>query len=293
MLALGFVTAVVVAVKAPDLFTEGADVGALRAELAAAQDSLAIMRASLSAVNAAESGDLAPEGPAPTSPPGSVTPAGIATPPVAAAPIAAPKAPVERPKPLRARTSRARAGGAEEGLLASMPRSISELPVIGALVSGFSRARRHPLLHVTRPHLGVDVAAPRGTRVSAPAPGRVRFVGRRIGFGLVVELDHGDGVTTRYAHLRSAAVEAGEQVTKGEAIAAVGTSGVTTGPHLHYEVLVHGRQVDPLRYRFAGAEPVPPAAPTATGGIAPATALPTAAGGAAVGTHEGLAPAPR
>jgi murein DD-endopeptidase MepM/ murein hydrolase activator NlpD len=171
-----------------------------------------------------------------------------------------------------------------------LPRSLADLPVIGALASGFSRARRHPLLHLTRPHLGVDVAAPRGTRVSAPAPGRVQFVGRKIGFGLVVELDHGHGVTTRYAHLRSSAVEVGEQVTKGEAIAAVGTSGITTGPHLHYEVLVRGRQVDPLRYRFPGEPAEAPAAPAVPAAAVAGPAAPASGAGSAVGTHEAPAP---
>jgi murein DD-endopeptidase MepM/ murein hydrolase activator NlpD len=111
-----------------------------------------------------------------------------------------------------------------------------------------------------------------------------------------VELDHGDGITTRYAHLRSAAVQAGEDVTKGEAIAAVGTSGITTGPHLHYEVLVNGRQVDPLRFHFAAEAAAPVAPVAATNG--PVGAGPATAPGVNAATHEGavpnsLAPMPR
>lgn len=246
ILSAGFVAAVVVAVRSPDLFTESVDVQALRAELAATQDSLALLREGGAAEEG--SGD-AGEAPAPAA--AAPAPAVASPAPAAARPVAKPAA--DRPKPLSARP--ARTPVRDMSALLSMPRSLEDLPVIGALASGFSRARRHPLLHLTRPHLGVDVAAPRGTRVSAPAPGRVIFVGRKIGFGLVVELDHGQGITTRYAHLRSSAVQAGEQVTKGEAIAAVGTSGVTTGPHLHYEVLVHGKQVDPLRFRFSQNEP--------------------------------------
>lgn len=248
-LAVGFVAAIVIAVRTPelfpDLFVDGTEVRALRAELAATQDSLALARASASG----DADDA--EGPAVAEAP---TPA-IATP---ARPAA--KKVADRPKPLSAR------GASDAGTSSLMPRSLDDLPVIGMLASGFSRARRHPLLRIVRPHLGVDVAAPRGTRVSAPAAGRVKFVGRKLGYGLVVEMDHGDGVTTRYAHLRSAAVQVGEQVTRGEAIAAVGTSGLSTGPHLHYEVLVNGKQVDPLRFRFAQNEPAL---------AAPAVAVPT------------------
>jgi murein DD-endopeptidase MepM/ murein hydrolase activator NlpD len=150
---------------------------------------------------------------------------------------------------------------------------IEGLPVIGAIASRFSRSRRHPLLHVVRPHLGVDVAARRGTQITAPAPGRVAFVGRKFGFGLVVEIDHGNGVLTRYAHCGSSLVSAGARVERGVPIATVGASGLATGPHLHYEVLVNGRQVDPLRYKLVqpSADTAAPAAPPAP---APTTAAP-------------------
>jgi murein DD-endopeptidase MepM/ murein hydrolase activator NlpD len=292
-LACSFVAAVVVAVRTPDLFVGGAELGRLRAELAATQDSLAEAQADASLSALGESGDLSDS--LSSNAEAAVLPTVV--------PAVKPATP-DRPKPLRARAVHRRPGGPEvaSGIMSGMPRSLSELPVIGAIVSGFSLARRHPLLHITRPHLGVDVAAPRGTRVSAPAAGRVRYVGRKVGYGLVVELDHGDGITTRYAHLRSAAVQAGEDVTKGEAIAAVGTSGITTGPHLHYEVLVNGRQVDPLRFRFAGAAaaagaPIAPVAPVAaTNG--PVGAGPATAPGVNAATHEGavpnsLAPMPR
>lgn len=283
VMAIGFVAVVAVAVQSPGLLMEGGDAVALRSSLAATQDSLALLRASVDGVASAsgdEGADLADE----------------AAPALAPAPAAAAAATAPVHHERAARVPRT----ADQPMarpLAAMPRTLSELPVIGALVSGFSLARRHPLLHVTRPHLGIDLAAPRGTRVSAPAPGLVRFVGHKFGFGLVVELDHGDGIVTRYAHLRSAAVEPGERVTRGEAIAAVGTSGITTGPHLHYEVLVHGRQVDPLRYHFdaAVAAGEPAAAASAVRIVAPVAAPPAAQGSAAV--HEAAPsdplPAPR
>ena len=127
---------------------------------------------------------------------------------------------------------------------------IAALPVIGAIVSEFSRARQHPLLHVTRPHLGVDVSAPAGTPVFAPAAGRVRFVGRQFSYGLMVEVEHANGVVTRYAHLRSADVAEGAVLARGSVLGRVGSSGLTTGPHLHYETIVNGRAVDPLSFRM-------------------------------------------
>jgi murein DD-endopeptidase MepM/ murein hydrolase activator NlpD len=156
--------------------------------------------------------------------------------------------------------------------------------VIGAIASRFSRARRHPILHIIRPHLGIDVAAARGTKVVAPAPGRVSFVGRKFGFGLVVEIDHGSGIVTRYAHCGSALVSAGAHVERGVPIATVGMSGLSTGPHLHYEVLVNGRQVDPLRVKLpqpadsAAARPAAPptVTPAVTAAGAPATNTPAA-----------------
>jgi murein DD-endopeptidase MepM/ murein hydrolase activator NlpD len=167
------------------------------------------------------------------------------------------------------------------------PRMAEGLPVIGMIASTFSRARRHPLLHIVRPHLGVDVAAPSGTRISAPAAGRVTFVGRRFAVGLVVEIDHGKGVTTRYAHCRATLVKEGDMVTPGMAIATVGSSGLSTGPHLHYEVLVRGVPVDPLRYRMSQAGD----SATAVGGAA-GSAAGQGAGSGHLGPVQEGAPTP-
>jgi murein DD-endopeptidase MepM/ murein hydrolase activator NlpD len=122
------------------------------------------------------------------------------------------------------------------------------MPVSGEVTSRFSRARFHPVLQLFRAHRGVDLSAPMGTRVVAPAMGRVRAVGWRLGYGLTVELQHSGGVVTRYAHLRSAYVHRGDSVALGQAFAAVGTSGLSTGPHLHFEVLVAGKAVDPIKF---------------------------------------------
>jgi len=125
------------------------------------------------------------------------------------------------------------------------------LPVIGRVTSRFANARRHPLLGVVRRHQGVDIAAPQGTAITAPASGRVIFAGRKFGFGNVVEIDHGRGVVTRYAHCRTLGVRAGTTVAAGAQIATVGRTGLASGPHLHFEVLVDGRSVDPLKRPLA------------------------------------------
>ena len=84
--------------------------------------------------------------------------------------------------------------------------------------------------------------------IVAPAAGRVVFAGQDKGFGLSVEIDHGNGIRTRFAHCASLSVRRGQRVTRGQLIAAVGNSGLTTSPHLHYEIHVNGRPVDPLTF---------------------------------------------
>jgi murein DD-endopeptidase MepM/ murein hydrolase activator NlpD len=123
----------------------------------------------------------------------------------------------------------------------------SILPTMGSVSSPFSRHRNHPVFHVTRPHEGVDIAAPSGTPVIAPAAGIVVAVGEQGGYGLLVEVDHGHGVSTRYGHLSRARVRAGQLVARGQLIANVGSSGLSTGPHLHYEIRIAGAVVDPLQ----------------------------------------------
>jgi murein DD-endopeptidase MepM/ murein hydrolase activator NlpD len=129
----------------------------------------------------------------------------------------------------------------------------SIMPTRGWLSSEFSRARFHPILHVTRPHEGIDLAAPYGTPVVAPAAGVVERVSEQTGYGMVLEIDHGNGVETKYAHLSRIDVRMGQHVTRGQPIAAIGNSGLSTGPHLHYEVHVNGKVVDPLTYVLPGA----------------------------------------
>ncbi len=129
--------------------------------------------------------------------------------------------------------------------MAAMP---SIMPTMGFLTSKFSLIRYHPILHENRPHEGIDITAAYGTRIIAPAAGRVTKVGWESGYGNMVEMDHGYGLETRYAHMSRWAVRVGQSVKRGDLLGYVGSTGLSTGPHLHYEVRVNGRAVDPLRY---------------------------------------------
>ncbi len=135
---------------------------------------------------------------------------------------------------------------------ASVP---SIMPTPGWLTSQFSRNRNHPLLHISRPHEGIDVAAPMGAPIIAPASGVVAKVAYENGYGNTVEIDHGNGIVTRYAHCSRVDVRTGQRVTRGQRIAAVGSTGLATGPHLHYEIHINGKVVNPLTYVLADAIP--------------------------------------
>ncbi len=124
----------------------------------------------------------------------------------------------------------------------------SILPTAGWLSSAFSRMREHPILHEARPHEGLDLSAPMGTPIEAPANGTVMQVGWEAGYGNMVVIDHGYGIVTKFAHASRILVRVGERVRRGDRIALVGNTGLSTGPHLHYEVHVNGRAVDPRRY---------------------------------------------
>jgi len=124
----------------------------------------------------------------------------------------------------------------------------SIMPTQGWLTSAFSSMREHPILHIARPHEGIDVTAPMGSPIEAPAAGVVTDAGWESGYGNTVTIDHGYGVTTKFAHASKLLVRTGQRVQRGQRIALVGNTGLATGPHLHYEVHVNGRPVDPLKY---------------------------------------------
>jgi murein DD-endopeptidase MepM/ murein hydrolase activator NlpD len=124
----------------------------------------------------------------------------------------------------------------------------SIVPTNGYITSAFSRSRKHPILDRARPHEGVDIAAPHGTPIVSAAKGRVSFVGTNGNYGLMIEVDHGHGVVTRYAHASKTLVKRGQQVARGQSIGLVGETGLAVGPHLHYEVLVNGRATNPRQW---------------------------------------------
>lgn len=122
-------------------------------------------------------------------------------------------------------------------------------PVPGyALGSGFGY-RRDPInKKIIKMHWGVDIGAPRGTNIFATADGTVSNTGWNSGYGLTVDIDHGYGFRTRYAHCNSILVKQGDMVTRGQVIATVGSTGRTVAPHLHYEIHVSGVKVNPAPY---------------------------------------------
>ncbi|MDB4917531.1 MAG: putative Peptidase [Gemmatimonadetes bacterium] len=234
LVAAGSVTALLEAVDGPDVVATGAELAAMRGRLTVVEDSLTQLRATLTD-GQDESSDVTP-----------------------AAPLAVARVKtVSKPRALLARLRDIVATDGDEVGASPAGAGISAdgLPVVGLISSTFSTGRRHPVLHIIRPHRGIDVSAARGTHITAPAAGKVISAGRRFALGLLVEIEHPNGVITRYAHCRTALVKVGQTVARGTLIGTVGSSGLTTGPHLHYEILVNGEQVDPIGFKFGAATP--------------------------------------
>ena len=121
--------------------------------------------------------------------------------------------------------------------------------------STFSEARFHPISHEELPHVGIDFSAVEGTPILAAAKGVVSYAGWKSGYGLTVEVDHGFGLITRYAHTVRYLVEPGQAVTRGEVLAQVGSTGTATASHLHYEIWKDGVAQDPRDYILNGVIP--------------------------------------
>ena len=138
-----------------------------------------------------------------------------------------------------------------QGLLARASRALATLPsawpVRGAVNSEFG-TRFSPWSGVPEFHAGIDIAAARGTAVLAPAAGTVTFTGAHPEYGLAVIIDHGQEISTIYAHLSRVRVAVGQQVVRGAEVAQTGNTGRSSGPHLHYEILVSGRPVNPRAF---------------------------------------------
>ena len=131
------------------------------------------------------------------------------------------------------------------------------------VTSRFNRKRFHPVLKRTRPHLGVDYGAPTGTPIRAVGSGVVKYASTKGGYGNFISIDHPGPYVTQYAHLHRIHVRNGQRVRQGEIIGTVGTTGMSTGPHLHFEFLVRGRHEDPTKVDVPTVEPLPRAERTA------------------------------
>ena len=134
---------------------------------------------------------------------------------------------------------------AHRDLLESTP---SILPTPGWLSSSYSESRMHPIHNRPLPHPGVDISAPRGTSIYAAAKGRVIRAGWVVGYGLTIEIDHGFGYVTLYGHASELIASQSEEVQRGDVIARVGSTGIATSPHLHYEVRVQGIAQNPANF---------------------------------------------
>jgi murein DD-endopeptidase MepM/ murein hydrolase activator NlpD len=120
-------------------------------------------------------------------------------------------------------------------------------PTTGRFADGFGK-RVHPITHRIVFHEGLDLAPGLGARVVASQDGKVIFAGMKAGYGRLIILDHGQGITSYYAHLDKILVKTGNTVKRGDLIGKVGESGKVTGPHLHFEIRVDGKPQNPLLY---------------------------------------------
>ncbi len=141
----------------------------------------------------------------------------------------------------------------------SMRKAFLRTPINARISSSFNLQRRHPVLDVVRPHEGTDYAAPPGTPIKAAGDGRVSFAGWKGGYGRTVILQHGDNITTLYAHMSrlGRGIRSGGRVKQGDTVGHVGSSGMVTGPHLHYEFRVNGSPRNSRTVKLPDAKPVP------------------------------------
>ena len=147
---------------------------------------------------------------------------------------------------------------AMESLLANyslLEATPSILPAQGMVSSQFTQARLHPLYHEELPHVGIDLSAVEGTPILSAAKGSVSYAGWKSGYGNTVEVDHGYGIMTRYAHSSRILVVPGQAVARNEVLAQVGRTGTATASHLHYEVWRDGEAKDPRDYILNGVIP--------------------------------------
>ena len=142
----------------------------------------------------------------------------------------------------------------------NMQKAFLRAPLDFAYISShFNPNRMHPVLHKIRAHNGVDYAAKRGSPIRTTGDGVVSFVGQRNGCGKEIVIKHSNEYSTRYCHLEnfSKGLKKGKKVLQGETIGFVGSSGLATGPHLHYEFKIGNKRIDPIKVKLPSAEPVP------------------------------------
>lgn len=152
------------------------------------------------------------------------------------------------PQVTRHRTDRGRSHGAEGGVAISSSRTLWAWPVAGGRLSSRFGYRRHPISGKIQFHRGIDIAAPMGSSVHAYRAGVIVYAGPRGGYGFVVEIAHDNGIVTRYAHNSKLTTRVGRRVRAGDEIAKTGSSGYSTGPHVHFEVIRRGERIDPLKF---------------------------------------------
>lgn len=136
------------------------------------------------------------------------------------------------------------------GLNIEQESKLAGRPVGKGWLSSYYGIRKDPFTGVPTMHKGMDFAAKEGSSVIATGAGVITWSGRRYGYGNLIEIDHGNGLKTRYGHNDVLSVEIGDVVTRGQTIALVGNTGRSTGAHVHYEVIKNGRQIDPLPYIY-------------------------------------------
>ena len=141
----------------------------------------------------------------------------------------------------------------------NMQKAFLRAPLDFAYISShFNPNRMHPVLHTIRAHNGVDYAAKRGSPVRSTGDGTVQFVGRKNGCGNEIVIKHSNDISTRYCHLEGFAsnIRKAKKVNQGDTIGFVGSTGLATGPHLHYEFKIGGKNIDPIKVKLPSAEPI-------------------------------------
>jgi len=137
----------------------------------------------------------------------------------------------------------------KKSIMEAMPSIMPISPDERLVGSGYGM-RKHPIHKIRQMHGGVDFIAKKGTFVRATADGVVEEAKGRNGYGIMVKIQHGEGYETIYAHLSSILVTEGDSIKKGDVLGLVGSTGLSTGPHLHYEVIKNGKMVDPINYFY-------------------------------------------